>query len=77
MKLYREIKNEARNHIEDPEEYKQFMMNITNPSTQQIIEIVGEKAKSTSYDKMKKKSRRGKSFGGKNKTKRMKRRHKR
>lgn len=77
MKLYREIKNEARNRIEDPEEYKQFMMNITNPSTQQIIEIVGEKAKSTSYDKMKKKSMRGKSFGGKNKTKRMKRRHKR
>jgi len=77
MKLYREIKNEARNRIEDPKEYKQFMMDITNPSTQQIIEVVGEKAKSTSYDKIKKRSRRGKSFGGKNKTKRMKRRHKR
>jgi hypothetical protein len=52
-----------------------------NPSTQQIVEIVGEKAKTSSYGKRTKKSsikntKRGKSFGGKNKTKRMKR-HKR
>jgi hypothetical protein len=77
MNLYRKIKNEVRNSIEDPEEYKQFMENITNPSTQQIIEIVGEKAKTSSHGKRVKKSsikksRRGKSFGGKKKTRRVK-----
>jgi hypothetical protein len=79
MKLYRKIKNDVRSSMKNPEH---FMMDITNPSTQQIIEIVGEKAKTTSYGKKTKKSSikktvRGKSFGGKNKTKRMKRRHKR
>jgi hypothetical protein len=75
MKLYRKIKNEVRSSMKNPE---RAVMDIMNPSTQQIVEIVGEKAKTSSYGKRTKKSsikntKRGKSFGGKNKTKRMKR----
>ena len=67
MKLHRTMKNYVRSNMKNPE---RVIMDITNPSTQQIIEIVGEKAKSTSYGKKIhrssiKNTRRVKSFGGK------------
>jgi hypothetical protein len=72
MKLHREIKNYVRSEMKNPE---QVIRDIANPTTQQIVEIVGEKAKSTSYKKNNtqgssiKSTMRAKSFGGKNKNK--------
>jgi hypothetical protein len=67
MKLHRKIKSYTRDNMKNPE---RVLMDITNPSTQQIIEIVGEKAKTTSYGKNTrmlgiKNTMRTKSFGGK------------
>jgi hypothetical protein len=68
MKLHRDTKNKIRSTMKNPEK---FIMSLKNPSTRQIVEILGEKAKSSSYNKYAKNVRgmtvRRKSFGGKNK----------
>jgi hypothetical protein len=70
MKLHREIKTKIRSTMKNPE---RVIMSLKNPSTQQIIKILGEKAKSTSYDKYPKGTRgrtiKRKSYGGKIKNK--------
>jgi hypothetical protein len=68
MKLHRETKTKIRSSMKNPE---RVITGLRNPSTRQIIEIVGEKAKSSSYGKYSKNIRgvtiRRKSVGGKTK----------